>query len=168
MVEIIPRIYVGSDEDFEKAHSLGYTILTCAKDGTHGHRSILKYTTLGATKDSNYFFVDRGKHAACNLIDAEDPDFIPKEVIDAAIKCITKHYEAGDKILIQCNAGHSRGPTTALLFLRTIGEFPEGFTTAKKKFKTLYPKYDPGAGMEHYARAHWKELGDINATSKNG
>lgn len=162
LVEIIDRIYVGSDDDFTEAKKRGYTICTCAKDGPNGHRSILKYTSLGAPKDKDYFFVERGKHAACNLIDSDDPNFIPEEVINAALKYIAKHYDAGDKILIHCNAGHSRGPTTALMFLRTIGEFPERFRVAEHKFKTLYKKYDPGIGMNHYARTHWVELGARN------
>lgn len=162
MVEIIDHIWVGSDKDFSEAKRRGYAILTCAKDGLYGHRSILKYTTLAAPRDKNYFFVERGKHASCNLIDSDDPNFIPEKVITPAIQYITKHYRAGDKILIHCNAGHSRGPTTALMFLRTIGEFPEPFLRAMGKFKTLYPDYEPRQGIEQYARSHWSILNNAN------
>jgi len=37
---------------------------------------------------------------------------------------------------------------------------PEGFIRAEKKFRTLYPPYDPGVGMRAHARTRWDELKD--------
>jgi hypothetical protein len=45
-----------------------------------------------------------------------------------------------------------------LAFLRTIGEMPEGFVSAEKKFRTLYKKYDPGTGFRAHVRERWKAL----------
>ena len=150
-----PVLFVGSDEDDSKAAESGYAILCCCKDGPHSHRQILGYTSLGAPKGKDYYFVERGKRMALNLIDADDPHFIPEEVIDAGLKFIDKHLAAGDKVLVHCNAGHSRGPTMAMLYLRKVGEMPYSFKSGEKVFRALYPKYDPNAGMRHYARAHW-------------
>jgi hypothetical protein len=54
-----------------------------------------------------------------------------------------------------------------LMFLRTIGEMPEGFVAAERKFRALYPPYDPGVGMRAHAHERWKELqGFFNAERK--
>lgn len=161
MVEIINHLYVGGDQDFDKAAEHGFAICSCCKEGPNGHRSVLEYTTLGAPKGKNYYFVERGKHLALNLIDSDDPNFIPKQAILPALDFIHKHLHAGDNVLVHCNAGRSRGPTTTLMFLRSIGEMPYNFVQAEKIYRTLYPKYDPGQGMRQFARSHWSEL---NAT----
>lgn len=155
-----PVLFVGDDNDDPEAQKKGYAILACAKDGLYGHRSILRYTSLGAPKDANYYHVTRGKRMALNLLDLEDPNFIPKEAVFPGLRFINKHLKAGDKVLVHCNAGHSRGPTMAMMFLRTIGELPSGFVTSEKIFRSLYPRYDPGVGMRTFARAHWEQLKD--------
>jgi hypothetical protein len=69
-----------------------------------------------------------------------------------------ERYDEGDKLLSHCIAGHTRGPTMMLMFLRTIGEMPGSFRGSEHKFRTLYPPYDPGVGMRTYAREHWDKL----------
>jgi hypothetical protein len=153
-----PILFVGDDNDDPEAAKKGYAILTAAKDGPWGHRAALRYTTMGASKDKNYFHAERGKRMVLNLLDLDNPDFIQEDVIFPALKFINKHLKAGDKVLVHCNAGHSRGPTIGMMFLRTIGELPGGFLTSEKVFRVLYPKYDPGIGMRTFARSHWTEL----------
>lgn len=131
------------------------------KEGPSGHRSILGYDTPGAPKNDNYYFIKKGRHFAANLIDVDDPNFIPEEVINSALDFIKQSYDKKEKVLINCQQGHSRGPTTTLMFLRSIGEMPYSFKTSEKIFKSLYPKYDPGNGMKTYAKTHWEELENI-------
>jgi hypothetical protein len=155
-----PVLFVGDDKDDPEAVKRGFAILCCCKDGPVGHRSILHYHTLGAPKDANYYHVTRGKRMALNLLDLDDPHFIPEEAVFPGLNFINKHLKAGDKVLVHCNAGHSRGPTMGLMFLRTIAEMPSSFGTSEKIFRSLYPKYDPGTGMRTFARAHWTQLKD--------
>src|SRR5258708_5557484 len=161
--EIIDRLFVGDEEGVPQAEQRGYSILAACKDGSPDcHRAVLGYTTLGAPKDKDYYFVQSDKrHMALNLIDIDDPTMIPREVIDAGLEFLKERYDAGDKIFCHCIAGHSRGPTMMLMFLRTIGEMPEGFNSAIKKFRTLYPPYDPGVGMKSHARERWRELSNF-------
>jgi hypothetical protein len=159
MKQIINRVYVGDEEDAPKALEQGFAVASMCKECPVGHRSMLKYDTLGAPQGPDYYFVKRGKHFAANLIDVDNPDFIPEEVINPALDWIKEHYDKGDKILIHCEKGHSRGPTTTMMFLRSIGELPYSFRISYKIFKTLYPKIDPAKGIEIYARKHWDELG---------
>jgi hypothetical protein len=158
MKKIIECLYVGDQDDAPEALNKDFTVVSMLKEGPVGHRSILKYDTLGAPNDKNYYFVIRGKHFAGNLIDTEDPDFIPEEVINPALEFIKKQYDKGEKVLVHCQHGVSRSPVTVMMFLRSIGEFPYSFNVSKKIFKTLYPKLDPAKGIEIYARRHWAEL----------
>lgn len=158
MENIIDKIYVGSDADVAESKRRGYSRLTCAKDGPDGHRAMLGYTTLGAPKGDDYLFASRGHWGAMNCIDHQDSDFIPTEMILEALRWAKKEYDAGHTILFHCNHGHSRGPTTALMFMRAIGEMPYGFNKAVKVFRTLYSEYDPQPGMKNKAHELWKEL----------
>ncbi len=158
MQNIIDRIYVGSDKDDAEAHRRGYSVLVCAKDAIGGHREMLGYGTMGAPKGDDYLFVAEGHSAAMNCIDVQDVDMIPTKMIFAALKWAKKEYDAGRTILFHCNAGHSRGPTTALMFLRALHEFPYSFNRSKRIFKSLYPPYDPEIGMRDKAHMLWEEL----------
>jgi hypothetical protein len=158
MKQIINRLYVGDEEDAPKALEQGFAVASMCKECPVGHRAMVGYTTLGAPSGEGYYHAQKGKHFTANLIDVENPDFIPEDVINPALDFIKKYYDKGDKVLIHCEQGRSRGPTTCMMFLRSIGEFPYSFKVSYKIFKTLYPKLDPGKGIEIYARRHWNEL----------
>lgn len=158
MENIIDRIWVGSDKDVEKAKERGYSRLTCAKDGPDGHRALLGYDTMGAPKGENYLFASKGHWGAMNCIDVDDVDMLPTKMFIEGLTWAKKEYDAGRTILFHCNAGHSRGPTTALMFLRAIGEMPHGFTQSLKIYRKLYPPYDPGVGMKDKAHMLWDDL----------
>ena len=158
--EIIPRLWVGDEEAVPIAEKRGYSILAACKDGSPDcHRAVLGYTTLGAPKDANYYFYRSDtKHMALNLIDVDDSEMIPNEVIDAGLKFMKERYDAGDTVFSHCIAGHSRGPTMMLMFLRAIGEMGNSFLGAEHKFRALYSEYDPGNGMRQHARERWARL----------
>ena len=161
--EVIKRLYVGDKEGVPIAEKRGYSILAACKDGSEDcHRAVLGYTTLGAPRDANYYFYQSDeKHMALNLIDVEDPDMIPRAAVDAGLKFLKKRYDAGDTVFSHCIAGHTRGPSMMLAFLRTIGEMPDSFLGSERKFHSLYPEYDPGRGMRQHLRSRWKELKDF-------
>ena len=160
LIEVINRLWVGDEEAVPIAEKRGYSILAACKDGSPDcHRAVLLYESLGAPKDKDYYFYRSDKkHMALNLIDVEDTSMIPDEVINAGLNFIKERYDAGEKVFVHCVAGHSRSATIMLLFLRAIGEMPEGFLRAEHKFKTLYSHYEPGEGMRRYARDRWKEM----------
>jgi hypothetical protein len=157
---IIDRLYVGDEEAVPEANRRGYSILAACKDGSPDcHRAVLGYTTLGAPKDANYYFYRSDvKHMALNLIDVEDPDMIPAAAVDPGLRFLKERYDAGDKVLSHCIAGHTRGPVMMLMFLRTIGEMGDSFLGAERKFRTLYSEYAPGKGMRMHARERWARL----------
>lgn len=160
MEQVIKNLWLGSDDDVAEVKRRGYARLSCCKDSPTGdcHRGMLGYTTLGAPDGPEYLFARRGDWMALNLIDSEDPDFIPDKVIDAGLRFIKEMMDAGKKIFVHCNAGHSRSTTITLMYLHAIGELPQGLLRAEHIFRALYPDYDPGKGMRAHARARWAEL----------
>ena len=86
---------------------------------------------------------------------------IPFECIKLALDYAKKQLDDGYKILIACNSGHSRGPSTGLAFLRSIGDMPHNFHMSERVYRGLYRKYDPGMGMRQQLRSHWSELKDM-------
>ena len=160
MEEIYPRIYVGGDEDYLKVRGKeGWSWLRCAKYGPDGHKELLGYTTPGAPPGPNYLFFRKNKKLmALNLLDLPDPNMIPFKCIKTGLEFVKERLDSGDKTIICCNGGHSRGPTTGLMFLRSIGDMPHNFHMSERVYHTLYHKYDPGMGMRQVAREHWSEL----------
>jgi hypothetical protein len=161
MEEIIRGLYLGSDKDVNTAESRHYARLCACKDGEDSHRSMLKYRTMSAPKGKNYFTARDGDVMALNLIDVDDPTMIPNEVLDAGLKFIKEMQDKRRILLVHCNAGHSRSATLVLMYLRATGEMPDGFILSEKKFRYLYPPYDPGVGMRAHAHERWRSLPDF-------
>lgn len=156
MEEVIDRLYVGGDVDYEKLKDKsGWSFIRCCKEGPGGHREMVGYTVLAAPKGPNYLFVKKGDTMSLNFIDPDDPNFIPKEMVVKGIEFIDSRLATGDKVLVACNAGHSRGPATAMLYLRSIGELSGNFISSERIYHTLCRDYDPGIGMRQFARSHW-------------
>lgn len=156
MEHIIGRLYVGDDSDYLKVKDKSeWSVLRCCKYGAGGHQDTLGYHSLGAPKGKDYLSVDQRGRRALNFIDPHDPNLIPIEMIVKGLEFIDKCLAMGDKVLVACNAGHSRGPTTTLLYLRAIGELTGNFVSSEHVFRTLYPQYEPGEGMRTFAKANW-------------
>lgn len=156
MEEILPRLYVGDDEAYEKVKDAdGWAFLRACKYGPGGHQETLGYKTLGAPKDDNYLWVKRGNKLALNILDLDDPNFIAPGMVDTALEFIDRNRNAGKKVLVACNHGTSRSPSIVLLYMRSIGELPYSFGMSLRVFRTLYPSYDPGQGIRQYLRIHW-------------
>ena len=163
------KLYIGDDNDFTKTEDKsGFSFVRCCKEGPGGHRALLGYKTVGAPKDSHYQYVIKGNILAINILDLDDPHFMPDDGIDHALEFIGKKLADGNNVLVACNQGHSRGPSVALLYLETIGEFRNDvFRNAEKVMKALYPKYDPGQGVEQYTKMKYAKLRYKNATAND-
>jgi predicted protein tyrosine phosphatase len=72
-----------------------------------------------------------------------------------------KHWNEGRKLLIHCNQGESRAPSLAMLFmakgLSAINNV--SYESARSEFEKLYPRYNPGKGIETYFSRNWALLG---------
>ena len=159
MEEVFPRLFVGGDIDYDKLKDrAGWSWLRCCKYGPGGHQQTLGYTSLRAPRGKDYLDVRRGNLLALNLLDLDDPNYIPDAAVNKGLKFVSERLDAGDKVLVACNEGHSRGPTMAMMYLRSIGELPYPFLISERLYKALYSHYDPAQGMRQYARANWARL----------
>ena len=159
MREVYKGLYVGDDDDYLATKDKSdWAIVRAAKDGPGGHRDTLGYHTQGAPKGPDYLFTKKKNVLALNLIDVDDPSFIKDELIDEALKFIKDERAKDKKVLIACNAGVSRSPSIALLYLYTEGKLPTPYSQAMRTFRKLYPKYDPSAGIHIFTRRKISQL----------
>ena len=158
MEQIIHNLFLGSEKSHDDAVAKGYSILACDKDGTFGHRQWGKYDTRAAPKGPDYYYIRRGNEMRLNLIDPDTPALIAAEAINAGLGFIKEQQEKDKPLLVHCVQGKSRSPSIILMYLRTIGEMPNGFLQSEKKFKTIYPLYDPMQGIKTFMQANWRNL----------
>ena len=168
MNSIHPNLYVGHQGDYE--HQVkgqeGWAVVHACKEPYH--RQLLGYKTRGAPKDHpEYFFAERGNRLYLNLVDAPDPAYIPKEIIDKALTFIHEKLTEGMKVLVHCNQGESRGPGIGFLYLvRHTDTLPEtSLDDALARFRQIYPVFSPSRGISGFIAAHWEEYGAKSATT---
>ena len=139
--KVLERVYVGNDEGVAEAKRRDYSRICACKDGLDGHRAMLGYKTMGAPQGPEYLFASRGHWGAMNIVDNGDESMISDEMIFAALRFAKKEWDAGRTLFFHCNHGFERGPTTAMMFLRAIGELPQTLIGAKRVFGQLYPDF---------------------------
>jgi len=171
MIEIHPNLFVGHQGDYEyqvKGQD-GWAVVHACKEPYH--RQLLGYTTRGAPKDHpDYFFAERGDRLYLNLVDAPDPAYIPKEIIDKAVAFIHAKLAEGLKVLVHCNQGESRGPGVAFLYLlRHTDALPKtSLDDALAKFRQIYSALYPSRGVSGFIAAHWEEYTATLCDRDNG
>ncbi len=157
MIEIYPNLFIGTvdDYEFQVKGQEGWSVVHACKEPYH--RRELGYTTNGAPKGHpEYLIAKRENRLILNLVDAPNPAYIPKEIIDAALEFIQKGLSEGRKMLVHCNLGESRSPSIALLYLATYTDrLPKEFSAAEHEFRQIYQSYNPGAGMKGFLVQNW-------------
>jgi len=162
MIEIYPNLFIGHQGDYE--HQVkgqdGWAVVHACKEPYH--RQLLGYTTRGAPKDHpEYFFAERGNRLYLNLVDAPNPAYIPKEIIDKAVAFIREKLGEGLKVLVHCNQGESRSPGIGFLYLlRETDVLPQSsLDAALAYFRQIYPAFSPSRGISGFIAANWEEYG---------
>jgi hypothetical protein len=158
MVEVYPNLFIGEVNDYESIvkGQTGWLVVHACKEPYH--RRELGYTGRGAPKNHpEYLIARRGDRLILNLVDAPDPAYIPKEIIDAALDFTHKGLQEGKRVLVHCNLGESRSPGIGLLYLAAHTDQFSGkdFAEAESTFRSIYPMYNPGHGMRGFMAAQW-------------
>lgn len=162
-------VYVGNDIDYERIKdNHNFKTARMCKFGPDGHKDTLGYNSMGAPKDKNYISVIKKNRISVNIIDVDDPNFIPFECIKDALEYIVQQLKDGFNVLIACNAGESRAPSTGMAFLRAIGELPFNFHTSESIYNGIYSKYNPGLGVRQVLRQNWSLLDGMLLEKENG
>lgn len=164
MREIHPSLFVGHEADYEyqvKGRE-GWAVVHACKEPYH--RQLLGYIGRGAPKDHpEYYFAERGNRLYLNLVDAPNPDYIPKEIIDKAIAFIHEKLSEGLKVLVHCNQGESRSPGIGFLYLLThTNVLPKtSLGDALAKFRQIYTGFYPSGGISGFIAEHWERYAGI-------
>ena len=169
MIEIHSNLYIGHQGDYEyqvKGKD-GWAVVHACKEPYH--RDLLGYTGRGAPKDHpEYLFSDQGSRLYLNLVDAPDPAYIPKAIVDKALAFTHEKLWEGLKVLVHCNQGESRGPGIGFLYLLRYTEaLPKtSLDDALAKFRWIYPAFHPSGGISGFIAAHWEEYAAMSVTTK--
>ena len=158
MIEVHPGLFVGEQASYESRVRLEseWVVVHACKEPYH--RQALGYSGRAAPKNHpEYLIARRGNRLVLNLVDADDPAYIPAEIMDAAVMFIHEHLNAGRRVLVHCNQGLSRSPAIAMLYLGTHtdrlsrGSFEQAFTS----FRKVYPPFAPALGVLGFLRERW-------------
>ena len=157
MIEIYPNLWIGTAQDYESSVKglSGWNVVHACKEPYH--RRELGYTTKGAPKGHpEYLIARRGPRLILNLVDAPNPAFIPKEIIDTAIRFVHLSLVDRMKVLVHCNLGESRAPGIGLLYLaRYTDKLPKQLMKAEQAFRLVYPPYKPSDGISGFVIHNW-------------
>ena len=156
MIEVYPNLYVGTDSDcFFDSRDDWIVVHACIYPC---HQKAVGYHGNLHPSHPNYHVLERGSHLFLNMIDPDTPLFNPP-LFDSALTFIDRYLPAR-KVLIHCNKGNSRAPSLALLHLakraRVINS--ESYATAATDFRTKFPGYQPGLGIQIYLTEHWTQI----------
>jgi len=160
MIEIYPNLFIGNQNDYETKvrHESGWSVVHACKEPYH--RQALGYRTKAAPKNHpEYLIAKRGNHLILNLVDADNPAYIPQEIIDAALEFIFEHLGSGDRVLVHCNEGCSRSAGIGLLYLvKFTDRLPKRtLSEAEEVYRSIYPPYNPKNGMRGFMLGNWRE-----------
>lgn len=158
MIEIHQNLFVGNQDDYELnvARQGGWAVVHACKEPYH--RAVLGYRGRGAPKDNpEYLVARRGDRLILNLVDADNPAYIPQEIIDTALSFISEKLAENLKVLVHCNQGMSRSPSIGLLYLvQHTDKLPkDSFAEAERAFREFYPLYNPAGGVRGFIQSHW-------------
>lgn len=124
------------------------------------HQRAVGYTGKLPNSHPNYLVLEKDFDLYLNIIDPPVPLFMPP-LFSRFLIFAQKHWDDGKKLIIHCNQGESRAPSLALLFLAkglsVIGN--SSYESARGQFQKIYPRYQPGIGIQTYFTRHWANLG---------
>ena len=157
MIEVHADLFVGNQDDYESnvKHQSGWRVVHACKEPYH--RQALGYAGRAAPKSHpEYLLARRGDRLILNLVDADNPSFFAPVIFDTAIDFIHEALAAGDKVLVHCNQGESRGPGVAMLYLgSSTCALPRDFELAESTFRGLYAPFRPSLGMRAFLAQQW-------------
>lgn len=159
MIEVMRRIYVGSDRDYDFIPNRAtWAILHCCKHPFHcafvGYRGSL------SSNHPNYAFCRKNNEMALNLVDMDvfSPDYLEfnAKMFESAFAFLDDYRKLEYNLLIHCNKGESRGPTMGLMYISRLGRFDfKDFDLSVGEFRKLYPSYNPKTNIYLTTRHLW-------------
>ncbi|EOW3713454.1 hypothetical protein ACOW3S_004096 [Vibrio fluvialis] len=157
MQEIHERVIVTNDQSCSTGNANLAVVHACKSPC---HQRAVGYRGKLDNSHPNYLVLEKENDLFLNIIDPPVPLFKPP-LFSAFLNFSNKHWKQGKKLLIHCNQGESRAPSLAMLFLaKGISVIPDAsYAEARVEFEKLYPRYNPGKGIQEYFSKNWALLG---------
>lgn len=162
MKEVYPNLWIGGQDDYEGTarHESAWRIVQACHSPYH--KEALGYRGEGAPKNHPEYLMayrEQPKRLILNMIDADTSQYFRRDLFDAAFDFIQEGLGSGDRVLVHCNMGYSRGPSIGLLFMASKGLVipSSSLRQAAEAFLKIYPKYQPGTGVWQFMEEHWDE-----------
>jgi hypothetical protein len=158
MIQVYPNLYIGNDTHCNWSPHNHWAVIHACKYPCHskavGYKGNLK------PNHPYYLVYKRDNHLVLNMVDMEQELLarFTNPIMHAAMEFIENNIST-KKILIHCNQGLSRSPSIALLYLARRSHIAsETYFLATSEFRTMYPLYNPGAGITAYLNRNWDAL----------
>lgn len=161
MKQVTNNLYIGSRFDLPETNEQEWAFVHATKKS---HQERLGYFKSLPPDHPNYIFFEEDNHLYVNWVDAPQPRFYDypigtgisnfKRVLDFVDSWIDDR-----NVLIHCDQGESRSPTTGLLYLakRTEVLTNDSFQLARLEFAKLYPQYNP-SGIALFVEQNWNNI----------
>src|SRR4030042_3899422 len=159
MIRICNNLYVGDENDCFYDIRDDWVVIHACK--TPCHQKAVGYRGSLPPTHPNYLEKEELSHLYLNMVDMVQPlkHIYTGPMINKAMNFIKKNIPT-KKILIHCNLGLSRSPALALIYLTKIAMTinAQDYITAKNEFMKLYPRYQPGSGLDYYLTNQWDDI----------
>lgn len=123
------------------------------------HQAAVGYSGSLPRDHPHYLALQQPCNLFLNIIDPPVPLF-QLQTFRHFLAFADQQTSAARPMLIHCNQGESRAPTLALLHLALQRKtLPRAtYAEARAAFLLLYPRYQPGAGIQQFLHTHWNQL----------
>jgi hypothetical protein len=156
MREVRDGLYVAGDDACRSGGAEMAVVHACKRPC---HRQAVGYTgTLPRDHPGRHARRD-GNDLFLNLVDRQRPRY-DRAVFEAFFAFSAAQWGGGRELLVHCNAGRSRSPVLAMLFLAGVTQdiSAETYEGAVADYAARDPDARPGAGLRTFARTRWEAL----------
>lgn len=160
MLRIANNVYVGNLEGLIFTNKKDWAIIH-ASQRYHYYVMGWDYKDHKPNKShTNYLHYQYKNEISLNWVDGRSElyDWVGVETFNNLLDFIEDRSKTL-KVFIHCDLGKSRSPTVGLLYLAKRTDIIPGFSyeIAYKKFKKIYPQYNPG-GIADYVSDNWDKI----------
>lgn len=154
MWQIYERLYISSDRGCSSGEGDWAVIHACRAPCYAEAMDTFNH----AGEETPHAILD-GQDLYLNILDPVEPRF-EAEVFHKSLDFMQGQWDEGRTILAQCNAGPSRSPSIALLFLaKRVGVIRgRSYPAAMAGYEVLDPIYSPGSGIQEHLSERWSEF----------
>lgn len=152
------NLFIGSRFDLRLTNESEWAYAHVTKKS---HQEKLGYFKALPPTHPNYIFFEDTNHMYVNWVDtpqAKFYDFPTGQGVPNFIRVLDfiEKWIKNRKVLVHCDLGESRSPTTSLTYLAKRTEIlpNTSFQDARKEFTKMYPSYNP-SGIANFVSDNW-------------